>query len=101
MRRVSVPALKISMDKEYGYLKNEAYWTAVSSSIDIFKAGTETLLMGARGVAVKDAKERREWEKHEIFINKLLKKFPELKYIEVNNIFYDDATLADAHRSQL
>jgi hypothetical protein len=57
--------------------------------------------MGQMGHKVEDNKERKEWEKHEQFFSKLLGKFPELKYIEINNIFYDDLSLADAHRSQL
>jgi hypothetical protein len=57
--------------------------------------------MGQMGHKVEANKERKEWEKHEQFFSKLLGKFPELKYIEINNIFYDDSSLADAHRSQL
>ena len=87
--------------KEYGYLRNETYWTTVTNNMDIFKQGTEKVLMGELGNVIEAKKERKEWEKHEVFIKKILAKFPELKYIEVNNVFYDEESLAKAHRSQL
>jgi len=87
--------------KEYGYLRDQTYWTTISNNMDTFKQGTERLLLGEMA-DVKDAKkERTDWEKHEVFIKKILAKFPELKYIEVNNVFYDEQDMSKAHRSQL
>lgn len=81
--------------KEYGWLGDEALYSSMSYQLDFQRKQTEDYLMGERGQMIKVKKAKKEWEKYSKFVNQLLKKYPELKYIQVNNIFFNDEDKAN------